>query len=123
MGYRHRAHIDWPPQCHLIEVVNNHDGTLSIFATMVDHGGGRLLTLARELMGNDPQTGFSHGTGEEADRNVELVLAHPFPGESGRRRGGAGVAIPSSGVPTNLTLGGALAMVGRGSWSLSGSAT
>ena len=32
------SHIDWPQQARLIEVADNRDGTLSIFATMVDHG-------------------------------------------------------------------------------------
>jgi metallophosphoesterase (TIGR03767 family) len=109
------AHIDWPPQSRLIEVVDNHDGTLSIFATMVDHGDGRLVSLARELMGNDPQSGFSRGTGEPEDRNVELVLTHPFPGGSSRSSNAGGLRMPSSEVPANLTLGGALAVVGRGS--------
>ena len=33
------SHIDWPQQARLIEIVDNHDGTLSIFTTMIDHGG------------------------------------------------------------------------------------
>ena len=60
------SHIDWPQQARLIEVTDNRDGTLSIFATMVDHGaplayGGRLdgpmplAALARELAANDWQ--------------------------------------------------------------------
>jgi metallophosphoesterase (TIGR03767 family) len=105
------AHIDWPPQSRMIEVVDNRDGTLSIFGTMVDHGGGGILDLARELMANDPHAGFDHGgTGEEGDRNVELLLPHPFAG--GANEETPGVAIPTSGVPSGLTIGGALAVVG-----------
>ena len=105
------AHIDWPPQSRLVEVVDNNDGTLSIFTTMVDHGGDPVVDLARELMGNDPHAGFSSGTGEAGDRNVELLLDHPFPG--GSSSGGDEVlTVPASWVPNKMTLGGALAVVG-----------
>jgi metallophosphoesterase (TIGR03767 family) len=104
------AHIDWPPQSRLIEVVDNKDGTLSIFATMVDHEDGGVVGFARELMGNDPHAGFSHGTGEEADRNVELLLPHPF--AKGAALDEGTLALPAAGVPANLALGGALVVVG-----------
>ncbi len=107
------AHIDWPPQCRLIEVVDNNDGTLSIFATMVDHSADPVASLARELAGNDPHAGFAHGTGEAADRNVELLVSHPFGGSASPGASPA-LAIPTSGLPTNLSLGGALAVVGAG---------
>lgn len=107
------AHIDWPPQSRMIEVVDNQDGTLSIFGTMVDHDGGGVVGLARELMANDPHGGFAHGTGEEADRNVELLLPHPFAaGADSASLKAAKVAIPASGIPSGLTIGGALAVVG-----------
>ena len=107
------AHIDWPPQCRLIEVVDNNDETLSIFTTMVDHDDDPVATLARELTGNDPQVGFSKGTGKDADRNVELLLVHPFPGRPLASAAGAeSLAVPPSGVPAGMTLGGALAVVG-----------
>lgn len=107
------AHIDWPPQSRLIEVVDNHDGTLSIFATMVDHAEDPIATFARELTGNDPQVGFSKGTGKAEDRNVELLLPHPFPeGRGSATASAATMRVPSSGIPANLTLGGALAVVG-----------
>jgi metallophosphoesterase (TIGR03767 family) len=73
------AHIDWPPQARLIEVVDNRDGTLSIFTTMFDHEDDEVGGFARELCGNDPQKGFSSGTGAIEDRNTELLLRHPFP--------------------------------------------
>jgi hypothetical protein len=73
------AHIDWPPQARLVEIVDNLDDTLSIFTTMFDHEDDQLVAFARELCGNDPQKGFSHGTGGFEDRNAELLLRHPFP--------------------------------------------
>jgi metallophosphoesterase (TIGR03767 family) len=72
------AHVDWPPQGRLIDVVDNRDGTLSIFTTMFDHEDDQVVSLARELCGNDPHKGFSTGTGDIEDRNCELVLNHPF---------------------------------------------
>jgi hypothetical protein len=105
------AHIDWPPQSRMIDVVDNKDGTLSIFGTMVDHGDDGIVSLARELMGNDPHAGFDGGTGAEEERNVELLLPHPFPA-SGATSGSGTMAIPTTGIPRNLALGGALAVVG-----------
>ncbi|MPY80844.1 MAG: TIGR03767 family metallophosphoesterase [Actinophytocola sp.] len=72
------AHIDWPSQARLIEVLDNHDGTLSLFTTMIDHADDDVVSFARELMANDPQRGFATGTGAAADRNTELLLPHPF---------------------------------------------
>lgn len=82
------AHIDWPQQSRLIEVVDNRDGTLSLFATMLDHDGpaaygGRtgdplaLAGLARELAANDWQQRESNGRGTVETRNVELLVAAP----------------------------------------------
>ncbi|WP_051399621.1 TIGR03767 family metallophosphoesterase [Haloechinothrix halophila] len=72
------AHIDWPSQARLIDVLDNHDGTVSLFTTMVDHADDDVASFARELMANDPQKGFGTGTGSAADRNTELLLPHPF---------------------------------------------
>ena len=33
------SHIDFPQQSRLIELVDNQDGSLSIFTTMLDHAG------------------------------------------------------------------------------------
>ncbi|HSE54129.1 MAG TPA: TIGR03767 family metallophosphoesterase [Nocardioidaceae bacterium] len=82
------AHIDWPQQSRLIEITDNRDGTLSIFATMLDHDGpaaygGRtgdplvLAGLARELAANDWQQRDSAGRGTAESRNVELLVAAP----------------------------------------------
>jgi metallophosphoesterase (TIGR03767 family) len=89
------AHIDWPIQSRVIELVDNQDGTLSIFGTILDlaapaSGGGRLdsptalASLARELAGNDwqlrdrPVPGEDGKRGSVQDRNVELVVPAPF---------------------------------------------
>ncbi|MDV6014662.1 TIGR03767 family metallophosphoesterase [Haloechinothrix sp. LS1_15] len=72
------AHIDWPSQARLIDVLDNRDGTVSLFTTLVDHADDEVASFARELMANDPQKGFDTGIGADIDRNTELVLPHPF---------------------------------------------
>ena len=83
------AHIDWPQQARLVEVVDNRDGTLSVFATMLDHAGpaaygGRLGSsvplagLARELAANDWHERGTDRRGAVEARNVELVVANPL---------------------------------------------
>ncbi|MCX6397697.1 MAG: TIGR03767 family metallophosphoesterase [Propionibacteriales bacterium] len=82
------AHIDYPQQARLIEIVDNADGTLSIFTTIIDHAGGAervgndtttsgLAALSRELSANDPQSDLAAASGTEADRNTELLVARP----------------------------------------------
>jgi len=82
------SHIDWPQQARLIEVADNRDGTLSIFATMVDHaappsydgqldGPIALASLARELAANDWQERDADRRGARTDRNVELLVEAP----------------------------------------------
>ena len=82
---------DWPQQSRLIEVMNNRDGTLSIFATMLNGAApldsfasgtpgnvftdAQLGTLARTVSFNDPQRATSPGT--RKDRNVELLIRDP----------------------------------------------
>ena len=84
------AHVDWPQQSRLVEIADNRDGTLSVFATMLDHDaspahGGRLgdplalASLGRELAVNDWQERDSGRRGDRADRNVELLVANPLP--------------------------------------------
>jgi metallophosphoesterase (TIGR03767 family) len=84
------AHIDFPCQSRLVEIVDNADGTLSIFGTMLDpvaplSYGGRLdstpalASLSRELSANDPQEGKNDASrGSVEDRNVELLVRAPF---------------------------------------------
>jgi hypothetical protein len=93
-GIETSSEIDWPIQSRLLEVMDNRDGTLSIFGTLVDHGGAlatppsgtpaggfgpeTLAAIGRELAYNDPQVGVESGAeGRPADRNVELLLPDP----------------------------------------------
>jgi len=91
------SEIDWPQQGRLIEIMDNKDGTLSIFGTVVDtaapigapaSGPANVFTdtqlgsLSRLLAANDPQSGVtgsvnSHAEGKKKDRNVELLLKNP----------------------------------------------
>jgi metallophosphoesterase (TIGR03767 family) len=88
------AHIDWPQQARVVELVDNNDGTLSVFGTIIDHLAPaswgtdptsplELAALSRELGMNDWQarqfTRHIDGLrGRAIDRNVELVMRHPF---------------------------------------------
>jgi metallophosphoesterase (TIGR03767 family) len=82
------SHVDFPQQSRLVELVDNRDGTLSIFTTMVDHAGAEqhsglgdtleLASLSRELAANDPQQRTAGYEGKAADRNTELVLPNPL---------------------------------------------
>ena len=93
-GIETASEIDWPIQSRLLEVMDNRDGTLSIFGTLIDHGAslatpargtpasgfdpGTLAALGRELAYNDPQAGVEAGAeGRPQDRNVELLLPDP----------------------------------------------
>jgi metallophosphoesterase (TIGR03767 family) len=97
------AVVDWPPQHRLLEIMDNCDSTLSIFATLLDHGGAAaspapgtdasgfdsrtLASVGRTLSYNDPQYGFTKGAqGEPQDRNVELLIADPRTGPATIRK-------------------------------------
>jgi metallophosphoesterase (TIGR03767 family) len=87
------AEADWPQQGRLLEVFDNHDGTLSIFGTIVDHVGqaaaptpgtsaagmdfNDLASVGRTMSFNDLQSGAPLGEGQAKDRNVELLLPDP----------------------------------------------
>lgn len=87
------AEADWPQQSRLLEVFDNHDGTLSIFGTILDHVGqvaapapgtpassmdfNDLASAARTMSFNDFQSGAPLGEGEPKDRNVELLIDDP----------------------------------------------
>ncbi len=87
------SEIDWPIQSRLLEVMDNRDGTLSIFGTIIDHEGPvrsrpsgtsaqnlppvHLASIGRTLAYNDPQFGAGTGEGAAEDRNVELLLPDP----------------------------------------------
>lgn len=83
------SHVDHPQHARLVELVDNDDGTLSIFCTMVDHAAPAatdpddrtflgLASIARELAANDPQSRARDAAGRPEDRNVELVITAPF---------------------------------------------
>jgi metallophosphoesterase (TIGR03767 family) len=82
------AEIDWPQQSRLIEIMDNVDGSLSIFGTILDHGASyevpaagsaaaftvdQLSAISRTFSYNDPQATLG-ATGLAADRNVELLV-------------------------------------------------
>ncbi|MEA2442048.1 MAG: hypothetical protein QOH76_3472 [Thermoleophilaceae bacterium] len=92
------SHIDFPQQARIVELADNHDGTLSIFGTIVDSAAPlgvparldsttALASLSRELAANDWQErvaapgapGTPDGRrGKVEDRNVELLVRAPF---------------------------------------------
>ena len=94
------SHIDWPQQSRTLELMDNQDGTLSLFGTILDHRGratapppgpaagftpGQLASLARTVAWNDPQRPPKPASGEpendrrgkRTDRNVELLVDDP----------------------------------------------
>jgi hypothetical protein len=109
-GIETSATADWPIQHRLIEVMDNRDGTLSIFGTLLDAAaaaaapppgsaagftGDQLASIGRELAFNDPQAGDGTGEGDATDQNVELLVRDP------RTRG---YARPKSASPTSFRL-------------------
>ena len=80
--------IEFPQQQQVVEIMDNRDGTLSIFTTVVDHASpvtpgasGSYLDLAaqsRELAVNDWAARPLMRRGSPLDRNTELLLPAPF---------------------------------------------
>lgn len=80
--------IDFPQQQQTVEIVDNRDGTMSIFTSVVDHASpvtpgssGSYLDLAsqsRELAANDWNANPLMRRGSPLDRNTELLLPAPF---------------------------------------------
>lgn len=80
--------IDFPQQQRVVELVDNRDGTLSIFGTAIDHAAPAvwsgdlsvegLASLSRELSANDWVENPAMRRGSLLDRNVELLLPAPF---------------------------------------------
>jgi metallophosphoesterase (TIGR03767 family) len=116
------AHVDYPEHARLVELVDNHDGTLSIFATIIEHAAPAaadpsdlsllgLASISRELSANDPQVDPVSKLGVPTDLNVELVMKAPFdphpPSSSSSDRSG----IARTGIDLPLVVGGA-AMAG-----------
>ncbi len=93
------SHIDWPQQSRTIEIMDNRDGTLSLFGTLLDSAAPaaapapqnalgftpeQLASLGRTLSYNDPQReglegseGDAEKRGRRIDRNVELLVRDP----------------------------------------------
>ena len=78
------SHIDFPHLARIIELVDNKDGTLSVFTTLVESAAPHrtdfadlsqtgLAALYRELAYNAPGSSDKLGGGS-VDRNTELVL-------------------------------------------------
>jgi metallophosphoesterase (TIGR03767 family) len=97
---RTAAEADWPQQSRLLEIMDNKDGTLSIFGTILDHAASAaapahgtdasgfttddLASVGRTMSYNDNQKGAREctpacGEGEADDRNVELLVNDPRP--------------------------------------------
>ena len=91
-GIETSATADWPVQHRTLEVMDNLDGTLSIFGTVLDAASDsqspapgsaqafneqQLASVGRELAYNDPQAGKGSGEGTAKDQNVELLVADP----------------------------------------------
>ena len=116
------AHIDYPEQARLVELVDNRDGTLSIFGTLIEHaapaatvlGATDLLHLAamsRELAFNDYQHDNADALGLATDRNVELLVASPFD-VSGRSSAAASPSTTAAGPRSPLAATGASTSAG-----------
>jgi metallophosphoesterase (TIGR03767 family) len=89
---RTSAEADFPHQDRLLELMDNHDGTLSLFGVLLDDAAPavapppgtaaaeltplQLASIARTLGFNDPQRN-PKAIGEDEDRNVELLVADP----------------------------------------------
>jgi Ca2+-binding RTX toxin-like protein len=87
------AAADWPQQSRLVEVMDNGDGTLSIFGTLTDPGGplavpadgtaasafdnDTMVAISKAVAFNDPQVGNDSGEGAREDQNVELLVDDP----------------------------------------------
>ena len=93
------SHIDWPQQSRLVEIMDNRDGTLSVFGTIVDFAApeadltkletpAQLAAVSRLLAANDWQERDGHTStvdgrrGRVSDRNVELIVPNPRQGDA-----------------------------------------
>ncbi len=83
---------DWPQQNGMLEVLDNGNGTFSIFRTIIDHAAVpdignspdlndplALASISREISLNDPQgdtgeDGTFDAKGKLLDRNVDLII-------------------------------------------------
>ncbi len=81
--------IDYPQQAQVVDLVDNRDGTMSLFCVTLDHASPPewregdfsqigLASLSRELASNDFTADPLMRRGSPLDRNVELLLPSPF---------------------------------------------
>jgi metallophosphoesterase (TIGR03767 family) len=101
------AVADWPPQHRVLDLMDNGDGTLSIFTTNLDHEGSTdipdsgsdasefdvetLGSIGRAVEYNDPHVGPAESEiGHDVDRNTELLIADPRTDSGGPGSGGPG---------------------------------
>lgn len=78
------SHVDFPQLARVIEITDNHDGTVSLFTTLIESAAPHrtdftdlsqtgLAALYRELSFNAPGSRATL-SGTPGDRNTELVL-------------------------------------------------
>jgi hypothetical protein len=107
---RSPAIADWSTHHRLLELMDNRDGTLSLFGTLLDFDArvgapprgsnasvfdaGQLASVGRTLTYNDPHVGPDGSEGGREDRNVELLIRDPRQGS------------PINGTPGNDVLRG-----------------
>lgn len=81
--------IDWAQHSRMVELVDNRDGTLSVFTFQVDHAAdlvpgtgeldvARMAAWSRELSANPWFGDPGARRGRHEDRNTELMLPAPF---------------------------------------------
>jgi metallophosphoesterase (TIGR03767 family) len=81
--------VDFPQQQQVVEIVDNRDGTLSLFTTVLDHASPAvyrdgdfsptaLASLSRQLSANDWSLDPTMRMGSPLDRNCELLVPAPF---------------------------------------------
>ena len=81
--------IDWGQQSRMVEIMDNRDGTLSLFTLTVDHaapaevkkgdlGQQNLASLSREMAANPWFWDAAKLLGTPEDRNTELMIKAPF---------------------------------------------
>ena len=118
------ATADNPNQSRLIEIFDNHDGTLSIITTLLDNASdatapaagnastfaaNQLASIGRTFEYNDPQLGAGTGEGQPTDRNAELLLDDPRDGVPNPP--GGGQASPTTGAPGTTSCKGKAATI------------